>query len=130
MSVPDSLKAIKPYLERGTELKSRDPIVAYHCRLYALQARTHTALRPEALLHKPAGWWVCWREPGSVGAVLVSQATTCRDSRVPAASPMARCLPRVAAASARSHAYARPPPICLLPRGSGGDAIALDVAQG
>jgi len=43
MNVPDSLKAIKPYLERGAELKGRDPIVGYHCRLYALQASGHTA---------------------------------------------------------------------------------------
>ena len=35
--VPASLKKIKPYLERGAEIKARDPIVAYHCRLYALQ---------------------------------------------------------------------------------------------
>lgn len=34
---PASLKAIKPYLDRGSEIKARDPIVAYHCRLYALQ---------------------------------------------------------------------------------------------
>lgn len=36
---PASLKAIKPYLDRGSEIKARDPIVAYHCRLYALQVR-------------------------------------------------------------------------------------------
>ena len=35
--VPASLKKIKPYLERGAEIVSRDPVVAYHCRLYALQ---------------------------------------------------------------------------------------------
>ena len=34
---PASLKPIKPYLERGQELKARDPVVAYHCRLFALQ---------------------------------------------------------------------------------------------
>mmetsp|Transcript_56421 Transcript_56421/g.125935 ORF Transcript_56421/g.125935 Transcript_56421/m.125935 type:complete len:321 (-) Transcript_56421:591-1553(-) len=35
--VPVSLKAIKPYIERWQEIKPRDPIVAYHCRLFALQ---------------------------------------------------------------------------------------------
>lgn len=35
--LPASLKAIKPYLERGEEIVSRDPVVAYHCRLFALQ---------------------------------------------------------------------------------------------
>jgi vacuolar protein sorting-associated protein VTA1 len=37
MAAPASLKAIKPYLERATELQDKDPVVAYHCRLYALQ---------------------------------------------------------------------------------------------
>ena len=36
-AVPPSLKSIKPYIERAAELKSKDPIVAYHCGLYALQ---------------------------------------------------------------------------------------------
>ena len=36
-AVPASLKAVKPYIERATELQAKDPIVAYHCRLYALQ---------------------------------------------------------------------------------------------
>ena len=35
--VPVSLKAVKPYIERAQELQSKDPVVAYHCRLYALQ---------------------------------------------------------------------------------------------
>lgn len=34
--VPASLKAIKPYLEQAKR-EAADPIVAYHCRLYALQ---------------------------------------------------------------------------------------------
>ena len=37
MATPVSLKAIKPYLERAAELQDKDSIVAYHCRLYALQ---------------------------------------------------------------------------------------------
>lgn len=36
-AVPPSLKSIKPYVERAAELRSKDPIVAYHCGLYALQ---------------------------------------------------------------------------------------------
>ena len=48
MAVPISLKAIKPYLERANELQSKDPIVAYHCRLYALQE----AMRIRATLPK------------------------------------------------------------------------------
>ena len=35
--VPASLKSIKPYLERWQEIHPRDPVVAYHCRLFALQ---------------------------------------------------------------------------------------------
>ena len=48
MAAPVSLKAIKPYLERATELQDKDPIVAYHCRLYALQE----AMRLRASLPK------------------------------------------------------------------------------
>ena len=48
MAVPISLKAIKPYLERANELQSKDPVVAYHCRLYALQE----AMRIRATLPK------------------------------------------------------------------------------
>ena len=36
-AVPASLKSVKPYIERANELQAKDPIVAYHCRLYALQ---------------------------------------------------------------------------------------------
>ena len=36
-TVPVSLKSVKPYIERAGELQAKDPIVAYHCRLYALQ---------------------------------------------------------------------------------------------
>ena len=46
MAVPISLKTIKPYLERANELQSKDPVVAYHCRLYALQV----AMRIRAIL--------------------------------------------------------------------------------
>ena len=46
MAVPISLKAIKPYLERANELQSKDPVIAYHCRLYALQE----AMRIRAIL--------------------------------------------------------------------------------
>ncbi|KAL1507191.1 hypothetical protein AB1Y20_008041 [Prymnesium parvum] len=35
--LPASLKSIKPYLERGADIASKDPVVAYHCRLFALQ---------------------------------------------------------------------------------------------
>ena len=48
MAAPISLKAIKPYLERANELQSKDPVVAYHCRLYALQE----AMRIRATLPK------------------------------------------------------------------------------
>lgn len=36
MEPPPSLKKVKPYIDRANELKGRDPVVAYHCRLYAL----------------------------------------------------------------------------------------------
>mmetsp|Transcript_2148 Transcript_2148/g.4481 ORF Transcript_2148/g.4481 Transcript_2148/m.4481 type:complete len:327 (-) Transcript_2148:492-1472(-) len=38
---PPSLKPVKPYLDRAAELKEKDPIVSYHCRLYALQEAMH-----------------------------------------------------------------------------------------
>ena len=37
MDCPTSLKSVKPYLDRASEVQAKDPIVAYHCRLYALQ---------------------------------------------------------------------------------------------
>lgn len=33
--VPDELKYILPYLQRASELKARDPVVAYYCGFYA-----------------------------------------------------------------------------------------------
>eukprot|EP00966_Prymnesium_polylepis_P201327 4665240-Prymnesium_polylepis.1 len=35
--LPVSLKSIKPYLERGDQIAAKDKVVAYHCKLYALQ---------------------------------------------------------------------------------------------
>lgn len=37
MAVPVSLKAISPYLKTAQEYDKRDPVVAYYCRLYAMQ---------------------------------------------------------------------------------------------
>lgn len=34
---PAELKFMQPYLQRSTELKDRDPVVAYYCTLYALK---------------------------------------------------------------------------------------------
>ena len=64
MAVPISLKAIKPYLERANELQSKDPVVAYHCRLYGLRALRGAAMpaaeRPPKKPPKTAtkGAWV------------------------------------------------------------------------
>lgn len=33
--LPDDLKYILPYLQRASELKMRDPVVAYYCEFYA-----------------------------------------------------------------------------------------------
>jgi vacuolar protein sorting-associated protein VTA1 len=35
MQVPAELKPIQPYLQRANEVKSRDPVMAYQCQLYA-----------------------------------------------------------------------------------------------
>lgn len=32
---PDDLKFVLPYLQRASELKARDPVVAYYCGFYA-----------------------------------------------------------------------------------------------
>ena len=58
---PDSLKPIKPYLERGAELATRDPLVAYHCRLYALQVRER---REEGGRRGRGGSCIDWRALG------------------------------------------------------------------
>ena len=47
--VPASLKAIKPFIEQASNIHPRDPLVAYHVRLYALQQ----AMEMRAQLPKP-----------------------------------------------------------------------------
>ena len=36
MAVPASLKAVKQFLDRAKELQGKEPVVAYHLRLHAL----------------------------------------------------------------------------------------------
>ena len=35
--VPASLKTVKPYIQLAADMDSKDPVIAYHCRLYSLQ---------------------------------------------------------------------------------------------
>lgn len=35
MDIPDGLRGIGPFMQRAQELKQRDPVMAYHCLLYA-----------------------------------------------------------------------------------------------
>lgn len=37
MELPPSLKPIQPFLKRAQEIEARMPLVAYHCRMYALE---------------------------------------------------------------------------------------------
>ena len=47
--LPASLKPIKPYLEAAKRFKAADPVVAYHCRLFAMQE----AMNMRAKIPKP-----------------------------------------------------------------------------
>ena len=69
MDCPVSLKSVKPYLDRASEVQAKDPIVAYHCRLFALQE----AMKLRASVPKADMGFVlslmdqCEKEKGALG---------------------------------------------------------------
>ena len=69
MDCPTSLKSVKPYLDRASEVQAKDPIVAYHCRLFALQE----AMKLRASVPKADMGFVlslmdqCEKEKGALG---------------------------------------------------------------